>query len=143
MNGEIKLGLVNGKYDIDFGSDGDFVEEKGLETAILMSLFLNERADESEVPNPVLRGGYWGYEVNEMQFSKLWLVTGRKTSDKLNKATDYCNSTLQWLVDENFATGINTVASFISDGIKLDITISKVNGVKETYTYNLWLNTNF
>ena len=35
MNGEKKIQIVNGKYDIAIDSEGDFVQDQGLETAIL------------------------------------------------------------------------------------------------------------
>ena len=143
MNGEKKIQLVNGKYDIKIDTDGDFVQDEGLETAILMSLLLNERANASEVPQPIKRGGYWGYEVNGMQFSKIWLVSGRKTSDKLNKIIEYANSCLQWLVSEGYATGINCSAEFISEGIELTVSITKENKVIYSENTILWLNTDF
>ena len=141
--GEKKIQLVNGKYDIKIDTDGDFVQDEGLETAILMSLLLNERANASEVPQPTKRGGYWGYEVNGMQFSKIWLVSGRKTSDKLNKIIEYANSCLQWLVSEGYATGINCSAEFISEGIELTVSITKENKVIYSENTILWLNTDF
>ena len=140
---EKKIKLVNGKYDIDFNSVGDFEQENGLETAILMSLFLDDRADESEVPQATKRGGYWGYEVNNMKFSKLWLVNGRRTTDKLNQAIEYANSCLQWLIDESYATDVQSEAVFITDGIELTVTISKDNTLVYSKAFNLWLNTDF
>lgn len=146
-SGEIKLSLVNGKYDIDFDDEGDFVQDEGLETAILMSLLLNKRADSTEAPQPVNRGGYWGYEINNMEFSKLWIVRGRLTTDKINAAIEYSNSALQWLIEEGYATRIETEAEFVrsndikGDGIKIDITITKVNDIILSKDYTLWINT--
>lgn len=142
-NGEKKLSLVNEKYDIDFDDSGDFVTDEGLETAIMMSLFLNERASADEVPQPIKRGGYWGYEVNGMQFSKIWLVSGRRTTEKLNQIIEYAKASLQWLVDESYATDIECEAEFITDGISLTVTISKVNDVIYSNNFVLWLNTDF
>ena len=140
-SGEKKLSLVNGKWDTPLADNGDFEQDYGLETAILMSLFLNERADESEVPQPTKRGGYWGYEINGMKFSKLWLVNGRRTTDKLNKAIEYANECLQWLITKNYATDINTTAKFIENGISITVSITKENKIVFSNTYYLWLNT--
>ncbi len=142
-NGEKKLTLVNEKYDIDFDDNGDFTQENGLETAIMMSLFLNERASADEVPQPIKRGGYWGYEVNGMTFSKIWLISGRRTTEKLNQIIEYAKASLQWLVDESYATDIECEAEFITDGISLTVTISKVNDVIYSNNFVLWLNTDF
>lgn len=142
-SGDIKLQLVNGKYDIDWDENGELKTDEGLDTAILLSLFCNQRADESEVPQPVYRGGYWGVDITDMQFSKLWLVNGRKTQDKLNQGVEFCNTALQWLIEKEYATNVETVASFTDNGIKLDISITKVNGIIESKIYNLWFNTTY
>jgi len=78
-----------------------------------------------------------------MKFSKLWLVGGRKTQDKLNQGIEYCNESLQWLIDDELAIDIQTVASFTSNGIKLDISITKVNGIIEGKVFDLYLNTTY
>jgi phage gp46-like protein len=140
---DLKLQLVNGKFDIDFDTDGDLIEDLGMDTSILISLFLNKRADESEVPQPILRGGYWGVDITGMEFSKLWLVNGRKTTDKLNQSIKFCNEALQWLIDEGYAVDVNTIASFTDNGIELNISITKINGIIESKVYQLWLNTTY
>lgn len=149
-NGEVKLSTVDGKYDIDFGSDGDFITDDGLETAVLMSLLLDKRANAEEAPQPVRRSGYWGYEVNDMDFSKLWLLYGRLTTDLLNKSIEYANNCLQWLIDDGYATAINTESEFkklTSDistwGISMTVTITKVNDIILSENYLLWVNTDF
>jgi phage gp46-like protein len=144
LSGEIKIIDTDGVYDFDFDDDsGDFVQDDGLETAILMSLFCNERATEEQVPQPFKRGGYWAIDITGMQFSHLWLVNGRKTQDKLNLGSEYCNTALNWLIEKGYATEVNTEASFTDEGIQLDIAISKPNGITDNYTYQLWLNTDF
>lgn len=140
-SGEKKIRLVNGKWDTPLADNGDFEQDDGLETAILMSLLLNERADESEVPQPTKRGGYWGYEVNDMMFCKLWLINGRRTRDKLNRAIDYANRALAWLIEEGYATDVETNAEFIENGISITVSITKNNTIIYSDTYYLWLNT--
>lgn len=150
INAEVKLQLIDDKYDIDFDSStGDFVVDEGLDTAILMSLLLNKRADESEVIIPTRRDGYWAIDITGMEFSKLWLVNGRLTQDKLNQAIEYCNSALNWLIEDNLASNIETTAQFTKDndinksGIQIFVTITKLNNVVETKNYILWLNTSY
>lgn len=140
-SGEVKLQLINGKYDIDFVDNGDIIQDDGLETAIDMSLLLDKRADESEVPQPFFRGGYWGTEINGMDFSKLWLISGRRTQDKLNLAIEFANAALDWLIEQEYASAVNTTAEFMENGISLGVTISKINDIVLNKNYNLWLNT--
>jgi phage gp46-like protein len=143
ISGEVKIQEIDGKYDIDFGDDGDMVQDDGLESAILMSLLLDKRATEDQVPQPSKRGGYWGVDITGMDFSHLWLVNGRKTTEKLALGIEYCNTALQWLIDENMAKEINTTAEFTTEGIKLSVDITKPNGVIDTMIFNLWLRTDF
>ena len=144
ISGEVKIIDIDGVYDIDFDEDtGDFVQDDGLATYMLMALLLDNRATEEQVPQPIKRGGYWGTDITGMKFSYLWLVNGRKTQDKLNLGIEYCNSSLKPLIDEGFATEINTEASFTENGIKLDIAVSKPNGIIDDYTFYLWLNTDY
>lgn len=142
-NGEKKLDLVNGKYDFDFDEKGDFIQENGLTTAILMSLLLNDRAEDVEVPQPTKRGGYWGYEVNGMKFSKIWLVSGRRTTEKLNQIIEYANSCLQWLVDEGYATDVTSEAVFVTNGVSVTVTCEKDGKTIYSKGFTLWLNTDF
>lgn len=144
ISGEIAIvELEDGRFDIDFGTDGDFEQDSGLESAILMSLLLDNRATEEQVPAPSKRGGWFGIDISGMQFSHLWLVNGRRTSDKLNKGIEYCNEALQWLIDKGYATEINTEAEFVTEGIKLTVAITKPNGIVDNMVFNLWLNTDF
>jgi len=144
LSGEIKITDTDGVYDFDFDDDtGDFVQDDGFATAMLMSLLLDKRASEDQVPQPIKRGGYWGTDITGMMFSHLWLVNGRKTQDKLNLGIEYCNASLKWMIDKGFATEINTEASFTDDGIKLDVAVSKPNGIPDNYTFYLWLNTDY
>lgn len=140
-SGEVKIELINGKYDIDWDDNGDRVQDDGLETAIDMSLLLDKRADESEVAQPFFRGGWWGSNIINMFFSKLWLVNGRKTQDKLNQAIEYANAALFWLIEEGYASEVNSTAEFTDNGISLSVTITKLNDIVLNKNYELWLNT--
>ena len=54
--------LGNGAYDIQIASNGDILTQDFFDTYILVSLFSNRRANESEVLVPELRGGWIGNE---------------------------------------------------------------------------------
>jgi phage gp46-like protein len=133
-------------YDINF-VDGDFEQMNGLDTAILMSLTCERRADESEVSLPEKRRGWIGNEINgfsDFEYgSKLWLLEqARATQDTLNKAVTYAQEALQWLVEDDYATSI-VVDGEYDDNIELLLNIKFVrnNNVVESRTFNVWQNT--
>ena len=130
-------------YDIDFDENGDFKLTDTLDTAFLISLFGQVRADETEVPASYLRGGWWGDLYTPINYgSKLWLLNQSvNTPETLAKAINYCQLAFQWLVDLKYADQIQVSGTQTTDGISLTIAIFK-NGSKVTEkVYNLWENT--
>ena len=67
--------IGGGLYDIQLGDDGDILTEDAFDTAIIVSIFSDRRADESEALIPEMRRGWIGNESTpgiEIG-SKLWL----------------------------------------------------------------------
>jgi phage gp46-like protein len=143
---DILLNNTNNYWDIDF-TNGDFTMTRGLETAILMSIFVDKRAAANEVPRVDLRRGWQGnklsgydnYEIG----SKLWLLfQSRNNQTTLNLINTYVVDCLSWLVVDNIATKIEVDSSFIPDGIQIDVTIYRSQNIIFSNSYALWNNTN-
>jgi len=135
-------------YDINIDTDGDFVKVDGFETAILMSLFGEVRADESEVRQPELRRGWIGNELNEEEGyeigSKLWLLfQARATQQTLNRAIDFTQGGFTWMINNNFAKEINVDGTLMNSNILLDIDIIRIDDITENRQFMLWDDTNF
>lgn len=124
---------------------GDFTLVNGFETALVMSLFCERRADISEVPTAELRRGWWGNEVDPEGFemgSKLWLLDqARRTQETLNKAQDYAREALQWLVDDDHLISFDVSARFTSNNMVLDVVLKRSNSATESRSFELWENT--
>jgi len=138
---------VEGIYDISFDDNGDFVRDRSYETAIRMSLFLDARADVSDIKPAELRRGWWGngelYSIPHEIGSKLWLLQQRRNTVKArNDAIGYVKNCLQWLIDDNHAEKVEITASSedVFDMI-LDIKITYSADLLETFRFNLWSNT--
>ncbi len=143
---DILLNTNKGYHDIGF-TNGDFTLTQGLETALLMSVYCEKRADASEVPASEMRRGWWGnlvlgygdYEIG----SKLWeLEQARKDNVTLGLTKTYTVDGFQWLIADNLAKEIKVDSSFIVNGIQIeiDIVISQNKTISESY--ELWQNTN-
>ncbi len=114
--------------DIQF-SGGDLVRELGLETAAMMSIFTEQRAEAGdELPdqnNSDLRG-WWGDQISDYTDdkigSKLWLLQRSKTiKDILVKAKTYIENCLQWMIDDEVIAGLEVTTERIErqDGTSL------------------------
>ena len=98
--------------DLQSGSD--------LETAVLISLFTDRRADPGDVI-PDGSGdprGWWGDSFLPRPIgSKLWLIDRAKQTDQtLTRAKDYAQDALQWLVDDGIAGSVDVAASWPAPG---------------------------
>jgi phage gp46-like protein len=138
---------ANDIYDVSFGSDGDFILDNSFETSIRMSLFLDARADESEVKQEELRRGWYGnfelYNVLHEIGSKLWLFEQKRNTVKVrNDAKGYVQDSLQWLITDAHATKIEVEASQSNlFELILTATITYSADILQSFRFSLWSNT--
>ena len=132
-----------GRFDFDI-DNGDIKSEDGFDIAIWISLFTDARASASQVSIPEYRRGWIG-EISSIIPDRqlgghLWLIDQRRIVQKtLNDAIDYCNKSLQWLIDDNICSRISVNGSLIPKlGIKLTIDIISNKGMISTKNINLW-----
>ncbi len=144
---DFKLTNDKGFYDISIGADGDFEMINGLETSLLMSIFADRRASESEVVDPMLRRGSWltlfndGVQQSE-RGSKLWLLDQAVNSDTtLFQALNYTRECLQWLIDQNYCDKIDVTGFRTDENIVISAKIMKDNLVVSEKVFDLWVAT--
>ncbi|PCJ57843.1 MAG: hypothetical protein COA65_08845 [Rhodospirillaceae bacterium] len=115
--------------DLDFQS-GALALDGGLETAVIVSLFTDRRADvDDELPDGTTRRrGWWGDAVapvvdgapvlGDRIGSRLWLLAREKqTQSVVLRARDYAREALQWLIDDGIAERIDILAETIRPGV--------------------------
>lgn len=133
-------------YDIQIDADGDLKSTNSFDTAILMTLFCERRADQSEIRDVSKRRGWWGNTLSQVKGfeigSKLWLLSqARKTQDTLNSAITYLQDAFSWFVTQGYANNV-AVSGFINqDGITVNIIIYVGKDSTSTAYYNSWINT--
>jgi phage gp46-like protein len=146
MNVDAALTFLAGTFNADLKIfKGDLVAEKDLETAITLSLFSDRRA---AVDDPIEAGeslrGWWGdtfSEVKNDKFgSKLWLLRREKQLQSvLERAKQYAQESLQWLVDDRVAQKILVITEIVGEkpsgilGIRVEVT--RPTGV-QTYKFD-------
>lgn len=101
----------------------DLVRDAGLETAILLSLYTDRRAEDGDVLplGETDRRGWWGDAVpvveGDRMGSRLWLLAREKQTDTVRRrAEEYVREALQWLVDDRVASRIEVAVSFPRSG---------------------------
>ena len=136
--------LDEGLYDFQLDADGDIKSEDAFDTAIIVSLFAERRASESEIRQPELRRGWIGNQGEDFEIgSKIWLYEQARTNrTSLNGIVGAATDALQWLVEGGLATAVRDVDSILTrDGVQLVVKIDRPDGTAETRVFNLWENT--
>lgn len=96
--------LLSGDLSV---TDVDVNTDMGLQTAIIISLFTDRKAnDDDELPAGATdRRGWWGDMLADLPEdkigSRLWLLSREKTvPEVLARAHEYTEEALQWLLDD-------------------------------------------
>lgn len=134
--GDVKLFYGTEYFDTAV-SGGDFVRDPGLETAIIISLFTNARAQDTDLPlpdNSDSREGWWG---DDHIGSKLWLLGRSKTQlDIAEQARQYAEESLLWMVQDGVAASIMVTPEIIAhDTIQLTIEVQRPDADPVFYKY--------
>jgi len=155
MTEDIKISWDNVlmEGDIFFDEDTqDLEKDGGLETAVIISLFTDRKANEDDElpdPNNPDRRGWWGDLVapeveGDRIGSRLWLLERSKTTEEvIVKAKKYAEEALQWLIDDQVAVKVEVEAErqgpVGQDRLALSVKIFKKDGQEEAFRFdNLW-----
>lgn len=93
--------------------------DDGLETAVVLSLFTDRLAAETDTTvQATARRGWWGDAYPEVAGdrigSRLWqLAREKQTSAVLARAELYAREALQWLVDDGVASAVVVAAEWV------------------------------
>ena len=117
------------RWDADLGcadvavEANDLAKEDGLDTAVMLSLFTDRRAEASDLPEGETdRRGWWGDAVpivdGDRIGSRLWLLAREKElATVLPRAEEYAREALKWLVDDLVAVRVEVTASIPRRGV--------------------------
>lgn len=136
---------IDAKITIDGVESTDLSQAQSLNRAVIISLFTWRRAN----PDDLIEGqkmGYWGDaaeppETNDKIGSRLWLLSREKIlPSTFNRAREYAQEALQWLIDDGVASKVDVLAErYGNDGIALQCTIYRVDGSQAVLRFdNAW-----
>lgn len=119
----LRWDVDQGAADLVFEAD-DLALDGGLETAVLLSLFTDRRAEEGD-PLPTGeqdRRGWYGDALpvvdGDRIGSRLWLISREKqTPSVLSRIEAYAREALAWLVEDQVASKVAVKAEFPRAGV--------------------------
>jgi len=134
-------------YDLTI-TNGDFTSNDGLDTTILLALFVDKRAEPSEIAEASLRRGWIGNEQNEEEDyeigSKLWLLYQSRLIDKtLNLAIDFVRDCFIWMIPDQLVKDIIVTGEIKSQNITITVNFVRFDDSSFTLQFDLWENTSF
>lgn len=139
---------------IDFDHGADLALEQfalaaddGLETAVILSLFTDARASNDD-PLPFGesdRRGWWADAFPSVDRdrigSRLWLLRREKqTQDTLNRAREYAEEALAWLIADGVARSVEVESFIVRNGVLgLSVVIQRPDASIARFRYEtLW-----
>lgn len=141
------LNLMGGDFFFDTDTQ-DLESDEGIETAVVISLFTDRRAEEDNIlpdPNNPDRRGWWGDlaspEVEGDQIgSRLWLLGREKTEEGvLVKVKKYAEEALQWMIEDDVVVKVDIITERLgqigTDKLALLVRIYRVDGTEVAFKY--------
>jgi len=129
------------EFDFQIGADGDILTEDQLDTAILVSLFTDRRAEPYQVQQAHLRRGWIGdlETPDDLWGSTLWLHDqSRMTADTASLVREAAQGGLDWMVRDDIASEVFSRAEAKITGLDLVVDIKKPTGKSESFLVSLW-----
>ncbi len=123
------VAIVGNIGTFDLALDGaDLLTDAGLDTAVILSLFCDARADAAEVAPGADPRGWWADALATPAAStgsRLWLLRREKQVPEVaSRAQEYAHQALVWLVDDGIASRVDVHASFPdADALVIAVTI--------------------
>ena len=131
------------KYD---NNAGDLYTDEGLETAVIISLFTDQRAeDDDTLPDPDSedKRGWWGDQISDIENdeigSRLWLHTERAkiTQNTMNEIKQDVINALEWMKTDEVVANIEVeVEKQRTDMVAIEVKIKKKDGNTVSYKFD-------
>lgn len=149
---DIRTIFVDVSKGADFALDAlGLIEDDGLQTAVIISLFTDRRANDDDVlPGDASdKRGWWADAFpivpDDRIGSRLWLLNREKQLQSvLNRAQEYAQEALQWMLDDGIAGSVICTAQVVRQGL-LGLSIAITPPAANTpnhYRFDiLWSNT--
>lgn len=125
-------------FDLVVEND-DIAIEDGLQTAVIISMFSDRRAELEDLSRPETnQRGYWADRLEDTVDrwgSLLWLFARSKViQESANAAKEYVENSLEWMIEDGIAQQVNVETELVSSE-RIDISIEIVRPVGENVSF--------
>lgn len=111
--------------------DLDLASDRGLATAVMLSLFTDRRAETDDVPpsgDTRDRRGWWADEFLEVEGdkygSRLWLLGRAKaTNETVLRAQEYIREALAWMLEDRVVSAVDAIAEITTQPMLIGDTV--------------------
>jgi phage gp46-like protein len=145
---DIKIEQINngnGDKYFDFTlTDGDFTLDYGLNAAMAMSIFCEQRIDDETVP-PIQRGGWVGNELQPIegyeQGSLVWTKYQSNTNAEglIEALEGYLDDGFAWMLEDGIAKDVESNVNLLANNkIAATITVTQNDNTQTATSYDLW-----
>jgi phage gp46-like protein len=139
--GDIALKWSNGVIDLVL-EDDDVLTDEGLRTAVLLSLFVDRRAEDDD-PLPGSdddRRGWWADEFSDVEGdrigSRLWLLDrAKRTADVVPRTEELAREALAWMIEDRVAASVDVAVEVDGDIRYLNVTIERPSGDRANFRF--------
>lgn len=113
--------------------DNDLVSDAGLQTAVILSLFTDRRAEPDNAPpsgDPTDRRGWWADEFLDNEGdrigSRLWLLDRSKSTGEVAlRAKEYVLEALAWMIEDGVVTKIDVATAVAGQRLTIALTLAR------------------
>lgn len=142
---DLQLAFKSSFFDLALAG-ADLATDAGLQTAVVVSLFTDRRAEAADVlpGGGDDRRGWWGDAFAEVPGdrigSRLWLLGREKSLPKVARTVEeYTRQALQWLIDDGIAKSIEVFTELQGPVLALGGRIFRPDGSIVDFRFaNLW-----
>lgn len=113
--------------------DNDLASDRGLMTAVILSLFLDRRAADDDAPpsgDPQDRRGWWGDEFalvdGDLIGSRLWLLArAKRTKETVLLADQYVREALAWMIEDRVISSVDVEIETTKDAMVIGVRLNR------------------
>lgn len=136
--------MITSDYNIIVNGveSSSLAQQDALVRSVVISLFTWRRANADDVTEGQ-KMGWWGdvaepTVLNDQIGSRLWLLARETITNKtINRAREYCNEALQWLVDDKIASQFTVVVERLDfTSLAISVVIYRDDGTTLDLKFN-------
>ncbi len=138
----LRWALATGDADL-LMIDSDLASDRGLETAVILSLFTDRRASDDDKPpsgDARDRRGWWADQfarvAGDRHGSRLWLLDRAKLTHETSlQAKEYAREALAWMIEDRVASSIDLVVELTDRALLIAVGVNRPGRDSITYRF--------